>query len=114
MITKEQKRIRKYLWAKKSQTKKRVDRNGDPIEFNLTIACVETLLEKAGITYDDVGSYRGMYCLTRINDIGPYNVENCRYRTNLQNHSEWWDNLTEEQKEEHREAGRVAGAALGG
>ena len=58
----------------------RKDKNGDPIEFRLTLDQYNLLLEQAGITVDDIGARLGKYCLCRNDDIGHYEMGNCSFR----------------------------------
>ena len=79
----------------------KVDANGDAVEMLLDMDGLDTLLEQAGITIWDVGRGKGAYCLGRMNDIGPYAVDNARFITQEQNGLEWWNNRTEEEQERH-------------
>ena len=81
-------RIQRYITRKRWKTNgKRVDRNGDPILCELKSADIRQLLEEAGITIDDLGHGRDSYCLARYNDLGSYEIGNCRFVTNGEN----WD-----------------------
>lgn len=70
-------------WRSKKQCAKRRG-----IDFNLTYEDYMLLLEKAGITYLDVGLGSDAYCLARYNDEGDYSVNNCRFITNRENNKE--------------------------
>jgi len=54
----------------------------------MSISDVETLLEEAGITIDQVGVHRGEYALARYGDSGPYVLGNCRFITMEENLAE--------------------------
>ena len=87
----------------------KVDRNGNPVRMLLDLDGLDTLLEEAGITIWDVGRGKGSYCLSRVDDLGDYAVGNARFMTQEENSKEYWDNLTPEEQEAHREIGRVNG-----
>ena len=103
-------RKRRYLANKRYTCRKgKLDRAGNPVSMHLTMDDLDTLLEQAGITIWDVGLGKGKYCLARVKDLGDYAVGNCRFVTTEENHAEYWDNLTEEEKEAHRQVGRDGG-----
>ena len=103
-------RKQRYLNNKRYQCRKgKTDRNGDAVLCLLDLAGLETLLEQAGITMDDVGRGKGAYCLARKNDIGHYSLENARFITQEENGYEFWNGLSDEEKEEHRQRGREDG-----
>ena len=106
-------RKKRYLANLRYTCKSKVDRNGDPVRMLLDSDRLDTLLEHAGITIEDVGRGKGAYCLARVDDIGDYQIGNARFVTQEENSSEYWNNLTEEEKEEHRQRGRDAGAQYG-
>ena len=81
-------RISRYITRKRWKTNgKRVDRNGDPVRFDLKSADIRQLLEEAGITIYDLGHGHDGYCLARHDDLGSYVMGNCRFVTNREN----WD-----------------------
>jgi len=79
-------RIQRYITRKRWKTNnKRVDRNGDPIRFDLKGDDIRYLLNKAGITIFDLGEGADGYCLARENDLGSYSRESSRFITNSEN-----------------------------
>jgi hypothetical protein len=97
-----EKKLRRYLASKKSGSKRR------GIPFYLTLDDIRQLLNEAGITIWDVGTHSGQFVLARYGpDIGPYERGNCRFIRTEENSLEWWDSLTLEEKEEHRDIGRT-------
>ncbi len=75
-----------YWRYKHSQrTSKRYDREGHRIEWKLTLDEMVQLAEEAGITPDQVGTKNTDHLLGRINDLGNYEVGNCRFITVLDN-----------------------------
>ena len=96
----------------------RLDRAGNKILWLLSEENVKQLLDEAGITIDLVGRKRGQYVLGRFNDLGNYELGNCRFITGTQNSIEqirnsennqkrsssvksYWANLNEDQREAH-------------
>ena len=78
-------KIQRYITRKRWKTNnKRVDKNGDPIRFDLKAADIRQLLEEAGITIWDVGTGSQGYCLARKNDVGSYDLTS-RFITNREN-----------------------------
>ena len=104
-----QTRMRKYLNNLRYTCKSKIDRNGNKVEMLLDMDSLSTLLTEAGITIWDVGRGHHKYCLARVNDLGHYEVGNARFMTHQENHEEFWNNLTEEEREAHKERGRVNG-----
>ena len=79
-------RIQRYITRKRWKTNgKRVDRNGDPIRFDLKAEDIRYLLDQAGITIWDVREGAEGYCLARENDLGSYTRETSRFVTNREN-----------------------------
>ena len=58
------------------------------IEFHLTEDDIQTLLDEAGITVDDIGQQLDKYQLGRYGDTGPYEMGNCRFITMKENLNE--------------------------
>ena len=82
-------RINRYITRKRYRTNnKRIDREGNPIRFDLKVADMRYLLEEAGISIWDVGAGDDKYCLARNNDLGSYTIGNCRWITNRENSDE--------------------------
>ena len=83
-LTDEQKEIRLYVQRKKAWLKA-IQKNKTPkhpywgIEFRLSYDEVFLLLRQSDITWDDVGCVPGKYHLSRVNDVGHYEMGNCRY-----------------------------------
>ena len=103
-------RKKRYLSGKRFQCRHgKTDRAGNPVSMHLTMDDLDTLLEKAGISIWDVGQGKGAYCLGRVNDLGDYAVGNCRFVTTEENNAEYWNNLTEDEKEAQRQLGRDNG-----
>lgn len=46
------------------------------------------LMQRAGITVDDIGQKADQYCLARYNDEGDYSIDNCRFITIAENNQE--------------------------
>lgn len=55
---------------------------------NLEVEDVYALLEEAGITIWDVGTGADQYVLGRYNDVGDYEIGNCRFITKKENAQE--------------------------
>lgn len=75
-------------WSSKNRHTARYprhDRLGNRIHFSLTFDEYKGLLDDAGITVNDIGSGLRNFCLGRIDDLGDYDVGNCRFITNAQN-----------------------------
>jgi hypothetical protein len=103
-------RKKRYLANKRYTCRKgKIDRAGNPVSMLLDMNDLDTLLEQAGITIWDVGLGHGKYCLARVKDLGDYAVGNCRFVTTEENNAEYWDNLTEDEKEAQRQLGRDNG-----
>ena len=103
-------RKKRYLDNKRYQCRHgKTDRAGNPVSMLLTLADLDYLLEEAGIDIWDVGRGNGAYCLARVNDLGDYAVDNCRFVTQEENSAEFWNNLSEKEKEAHRQVGREGG-----
>ena len=82
-------RIHRYITRKRYKTNnKRIDREGNPIRFDLKAEDMRNLLEEAGITIWDVGVGSDKYCLARNNDLGSYSRETSRFITNRENSDE--------------------------
>jgi len=64
---------------------KRVDREGNAIEWRLSVDDLRQLLSEAGITIWDVGVGEGKYQICRTNDLGHYEIGNCRFRLHADN-----------------------------
>jgi len=101
----DQRRKWKYLTGKRGHTynnrgskQQRLDRSGNPIEFRLEIDDLNQLLSEAGITMDDIGRGRDKYCLARYEDLGNYEIGNCRFITNYENGLESISSLTDEER----------------
>ena len=76
---------------------KRVNANKEGIEFFLTFEEFKYLMEKAGLTVDDLGFTGKNYVLARYNDSGPYSINNCRFITQYENYHE--KKITKAEKE---------------
>ncbi len=62
-------------YTHKRNTINRVDTNGNPIEFKLTFVEWWDIWEASG-KYHLYGNRKGQYCMSRVNDIGHYEVGN--------------------------------------
>jgi len=80
-------KIGKYLIHKKKNTRY-CWQTQNYIGVYLDVDDMVTLLDRAGITIDDVGSGSGAYVLGRWNDVGDYTVDNCRFITKSENSQE--------------------------
>jgi hypothetical protein len=67
-------RKRRY-WVVKYGCKNRVDAAGNPIEFRLTFDDWWQIWEASG-KWNLCGNRKGQYCMSRVNDIGHYEVGN--------------------------------------
>ena len=78
-------------WAKKRQNSsktnkgRRIDVDGNPIQFLLTGEDMISLCEEAGITPSQIGNKRDQYNLSRFGDSGHYTRDNCRFITKQEN-----------------------------
>lgn len=105
-----------YIANKKQQCRdcgkrpRKLDRNGNPVEWKLTRNEVEQLLTEAGITIYEVGAGKGKFCLARVNDTGDYELGNARFITNEQNGLEFWNGLSKEEQEARKQRARENGA----
>ena len=57
-------------------------------DHKITMDTLDTLLEEAGIEFEQIGRHRGDYHLSRYNDTGPYALGNCRFITMEENLAE--------------------------
>lgn len=48
-------------------------------EHKMSMKDLDTLLEEAGIEYEQIGQRKGQYHLARYGDTGPYEIGNCRF-----------------------------------
>ena len=83
----------RYYSTKKSK-KGRMDREGNPIDFLLSFDELMSLVEDAGISRSDVGKHTGQYHLARDNDIGHYEIGNCRFiptEENIAERNRYWN-----------------------
>jgi hypothetical protein len=88
-------RLWKYWQKRRCAAKSKVDRLGQQVEWRLTYLDLCTLLQEAGITSADMSAHRSDgYVLARYNDIGHYEIGNCRFITLIENRME--------QDEKHR------------
>jgi hypothetical protein len=88
-----EKYLRQRYRLKKSSTKGRVDKLGNPVEFRLSFEEWEKLWDDAGLLPNRD------YILSRVNDIGHYEVGNVYINHNLLNVTEaMTDNSDIEQK----------------
>jgi hypothetical protein len=74
--------------TRRKYTTKRRDAELRGIPFNLSYEEFKDLLKDAGITYKDIGSFKGQYCLCRKGDLGGYVVGNCSYKLTEENREE--------------------------
>ena len=86
--------VEEYFTYKKKTTVRsdgssyRVDANGVPIDFRLTMEDMVKLFNDANITPDQIGKGAGEYCLMRNDDIGHYEVGNCFFGLSSSNVSD--------------------------
>ena len=73
--------LRRYCRTKKATSKCR------DIEWDLTDVQVQQKLDEAGITVEDIGRTGG-YQLCRSGDTGGYTIDNCEFKTQLENNRE--------------------------
>jgi hypothetical protein len=71
----------------KNSCKNRVDAAGNPIEFRLTFDEWWDIWEASG-KYHLCGKRRGQYCMSRVNDIGHYEVGNVFIQLHSENNSQ--------------------------
>ena len=84
--TPEEKRLDNYWRQRKNGLNAgRVDRLGNPIEFRLSKSEVKQLLRESSISVWDIGTGAGKYQLARYDDIGHYEIGNCRFITHSEN-----------------------------
>lgn len=77
-----EKYLKEKYRTKKSSTKGRLDKNGNEIEFRLTYEEWKTLWDKSGLLPSRD------YVLSRINDLGHYEIGNVYVNHNLLNITE--------------------------
>ncbi len=70
------------------ESQHKYDRQGNRVLVKLTFDEYKQLMEEAGITADDIGNKRGKYALARHNDLGHYEMGNCRFVTTYENAKE--------------------------
>ncbi len=74
--------------ARRKWRQKKYYCNDKDIKMLLTFEEYCELLDRAGITVNDIGQASDKYCLGRYNDEGDYTIDNCRFITSAQNHAE--------------------------
>ena len=95
------KTVEKYWKRLKQNCNHKYDSNGDKVDRLLSLSEVQSLLDAAGITIDDVGNKRGQYQLSRYNDIGHYSLGNCRFITMEENLKERKEKRWSKEMREH-------------
>ena len=77
--------LAKFRWhQQKAQAKNRKDKNGDPIVWKLSFDEWITIWLDSG-HWEQRGVGPGKYCMSRINDIGNYEVGNVKIKTMSEN-----------------------------
>jgi hypothetical protein len=71
----------------KAQAKHRLDKNGDPIVWKLSFEDWYKIWKDSG-HWEQRGVGSGKYCMSRINDIGHYEIGNVVIKTTSENVSE--------------------------
>lgn len=104
-MTEEQK-LHSYWYFLAANAVNKVDRNGNPVERRISKQEIQMLLDEAGITIDDIGRERGTYQLARHNDLGHYELGNCRFILCEENRAEvvadrdpWTDEMKQKQRD---------------
>jgi len=85
----EAQRWQKYnLKRRHNSSNIKYDRAGNRVLVKLSFEEYKQLMEEAGICADDIGNKRGKYALARNNDLGHYEMGNCRFITTYENAKE--------------------------
>jgi hypothetical protein len=68
-------RLKRYFNDQKFRSKSRLDKNGNTIQWNLSFNDWLSIWINSG-KLNLRGRKKGQYCMSRLNDIGPYSVDN--------------------------------------
>jgi hypothetical protein len=106
MTKEELKKLKDAYKYQKSYSKRRIDRNGDPIGWEFTFDEWLDVWQQSGKLHLR-GTFKGAYCMARKGDIGPYsknNVDIVLHADNTRFAKSYWGGPSEEVKEQIRQA----------
>jgi len=106
MTTDELKKLKSAYKFQKSYSKRRIDRNGDPISFELTFdEWLKIWIDSGHL--ENRGTFSGGYVMARKEDIGPYskdNVEIILHSDNIKFAKSYWGGPSDEVRQQIKDA----------